>query len=276
MAEDSTPSADRPRNYDGGYMALGREGERIVLRWLWQHPTVVGVTDVRELRVTREADIDCFVKTRDGRITLAEIKTDQHLGVTGNVLFEILRINHTAPPEHAVTLGWAARSPARMLFYYAPSMAAIYACQFNEFRKTVQDWTRVVRAGAKISFVSTDNIKSTINLLVPWHIVSGIFQIQQLAPKSDDERKERVQRKMRERVEKTLNINHETMPLVAQILDETRAIFGEQCRVVYAQENGQTIGKLQEGVILTAEGAGEIAKVPEKTSQSSQQSELDL
>lgn len=173
----SRPSADRQRSYDGGYMAVGKNGEEIVMAWIANHPQTLGVDDVRELRVTRDADIDCFIKTQDGRVTLAEIKTDQHLGVSGNVLFEVLRINHTAPPDRAVTLGWAARSPARTLFYYAPSVSAIYICRFDALRLCFQKWSREARGKMRINVVPTDNIKTTVNVLIPWAAVSDIFQI---------------------------------------------------------------------------------------------------
>ncbi len=35
---------------------------------------------------------------------MAEIKTDAWLGISGNVNFEVLRINHTAHPDKAGTL----------------------------------------------------------------------------------------------------------------------------------------------------------------------------
>lgn len=177
MAINSAPSALRQRSYSGGYMDVGKKGESVVLDWLRRNPQILGVEDLRELRVMREADADCMLTNRDGTISLAEIKTDNYLGVSGNVLFEILRINHTAPPERSATLGWAARSPARYLFYYAPQVNKIYYCKFDDFRKVFQDYTRETRQKMNINIVPTDNIKTTVNVLIPYSRAAGIFVV---------------------------------------------------------------------------------------------------
>ena len=91
----------KERSYNGDYMERGKNAELIVLKWLADNSTVIGVEDLRTLRVMREADVDCSVKLMDGRIVLAEIKSDWHLGKSGNMLFEVLRINHTAIPTTA-------------------------------------------------------------------------------------------------------------------------------------------------------------------------------
>ena len=101
-------------------MEAGRNAEEVVLQWLAEQPWVIGVEDLRSLRVMREADVDCSCQLIDGRNSLLEIKSDRHLGCSGNFLFEVLRINHTAPPNKACVLGWSARSPALQLAYYAP------------------------------------------------------------------------------------------------------------------------------------------------------------
>ena len=70
----TTTGADKPRSYSGDYMELGRQGSDIVLDWLHQRPQVIGVIDWRDVKVVQEADVDFAIKTRDGRITLAEAK----------------------------------------------------------------------------------------------------------------------------------------------------------------------------------------------------------
>jgi hypothetical protein len=164
---DTAPSASRERSYDGDYMAAGRKAETIVLDWLRTRPEVIGVEDLTGLRQMREADVDCSVALMDGRVTLAEIKSDAHLGVSGNVLFEVLRINHTAPHDRAVTLGWSARSPAHWLLFYAPAVGKIYRWSMEDYRNGLQLYAGAERARARMSFVATDKIKSTVNILVP-------------------------------------------------------------------------------------------------------------
>ena len=101
MNQQTTTGADKARSYSGDYMAAGKKAEEIVMRYLQSKPYIIGLNDFRELRAVQEADVDIAIKTIDGRVTLAEIKSDWHLGVSGNVLFEVLRINHTAPPERS-------------------------------------------------------------------------------------------------------------------------------------------------------------------------------
>lgn len=167
MTLDTHPDANRDRDYSGGYMQAGHFAEEAVLAWLRENPAIIGIQDLRQLRVMREADVDCSITLIDGRITLAEVKSDRHLGSSGNFLFEILRINHTAPAEKAITLGWSARSPARQLLYYSPTSNTIHALLMDEFRKSLQTYTQEVRGQTRFRYVPTDKIKSTICILVP-------------------------------------------------------------------------------------------------------------
>lgn len=155
-------------------MADGKKAEEKVLGWLAREPWVIGVEDLRSLRQMREADVDCSVALIDGRVTLAEIKSDRHLGVSGNFLFEVLRINHTAPPEKAVTLGWSSRTPARQILYYAPACDVVHSILADEFRRAMQAYTDVTRKGSRIDYVETDRIKSTINILIPSRFVEAM------------------------------------------------------------------------------------------------------
>lgn len=175
-----TTGADKPRSYNGDYMADGKKAEEIVMNFLRQQPDVIGVDDWSNLQIVHEADVDCAIKTRDGLVTLGEIKSDSHLGQSGNVLFEILRINHTCQHEKAGTLGWSLRSPATFFLYYAPSVARIYICRANSLRKVFQSYTRQARQSVNTIWVNTDSIKSTLNVLLPWEVCKGVFKVYNL------------------------------------------------------------------------------------------------
>ena len=164
---DTTPSADRAKSYASGYMAAGKEGESVVMAWLSRRVNVRHVEDLRDDPEMQAAEIDCRVHTTDGDSSTVEIKSCDHLGVSGNVLFEMLRINHGCGPEHALVMGWAMRSEADWLFYYAPSVSKIYRIGFDDFRRAAQNYTREARWKSFIHFVSTDDVKSTVNLLIP-------------------------------------------------------------------------------------------------------------
>lgn len=173
----AAPSAERQRTYNGDYMRVGRNAEEIVLRWLRANPHVVGIEDLRELRVMHEADVDCVLVTRDGRCPLVEIKSDAHLGVSKNVLFEVLRINHTCTPEKAGGLGWSLRSPATYFMYYAPATDEIWQCRPDDLRKAFQEYTKTARRSTALQWIETDNIKSTLVVLLPVMACEGVFMI---------------------------------------------------------------------------------------------------
>lgn len=170
----AAPSQDLQRSYSGHYMDAGRNAEMIVMKWLRQRPSIIGIDDLRNLKAMREADVDASVRLYDGRIALVEIKSDWHLGVSGNILFEVLRINHTCSSEASCTLGWSARSPAKWLLFYAPQIDAIYMITFNDYRKGMQKFTRDVEPNKHIITVRTDAIKTTLNLLIPETYIQGL------------------------------------------------------------------------------------------------------
>jgi hypothetical protein len=146
---------------------VGTNAERIVMAWLEENPNVVGVRDLRDLRVMREADVDLSILLMDGRVALAEVKSDYHLGVSGNILFEMLRVNHTAPAVACARLGWSAKTPALWVLFYAPQVESIYVISTEDYRKGFQTYTKETREKSRIVWTNTDAIKSTINLLVP-------------------------------------------------------------------------------------------------------------
>lgn len=172
MSCRALPSSNNDRSYNGHYMAAGRNAETIVLSWLKEMPGVIGIEDLRNLRQMREADVDCSLTLYDGRVALAEIKSDWHLGVSGNVIFEVLRINHTCRTDRSCVLGWSARSPAQYVLFYAPQINSIYKISFDDYRAGMQVVTQKNNPVVKV--VRTDKIKTTINLMIPESSIKGI------------------------------------------------------------------------------------------------------
>lgn len=171
--------ADKERSYSGDYMAIGKFAEAVIIPWLRETPQVLGVDDLTNLRPLQEADVDCSIKLIDGRIILAEIKSDKWLRgePRTNVLFEVLRLNHTSPPDKFCVLGWTPRSPAKWLLFYSPTKQKVFKCLFDDLRRCAQRYTREARGDSRISWVNTDSIKSTVNLLIPWDYCQGIFEL---------------------------------------------------------------------------------------------------
>ena len=169
---------DKPRSYNGDYMKTGKKGEEVALAWLKNNPEIMGVIDFRNIREVHEADVDAGIRLYAGPVLLVEIKTDTYLGNTGNVLYEVLRINHHCPHQYAGYLGWSLRSPAQYLIFYAPNRKdgpALYKTTFEAYRKALQKYTQ--NHDLSVLTVHTDDQKTTYNVLVPELDVGNIFEV---------------------------------------------------------------------------------------------------
>lgn len=173
----ATTGTDKHRSYSGDYMAIGKQGEDIVINWLKSNPQILGVTDFRDIREIHEADVDVGVRLYTGQVCLAEIKTDTYLGKTGNILVEVLRINHFSDHKYAGYLGWSLRSPAEFLLFYAPNHTppTIYKTTFKKYRSVLQLYTK--HNEPKFLTIRTDEIKTTYNILIPEIEFQGVFSI---------------------------------------------------------------------------------------------------
>lgn len=169
--------ADKPRSYDGDYMVDGRFGEEVCFELLRRSPNVVEVEDLRDVPKWQQDDVDCRYVVQSGTEYFAEFKSDSHLGRSDNVLFEALRINHTAAPENAGTLGWSFRSAAQWLYYYAPTTEQVYRVWMDDLRRVMQQYTSEARKTVRVDWVSTDSIKSTVNILVPRRYWEPVFKV---------------------------------------------------------------------------------------------------
>ena len=171
----ATTGTNKNRDYNGDYMAIGKQGEKIVMEWLKSRPNVLGVTDFRDIREVHEADIDVGVRLYTGQICLAEIKTDTYLGKSGNILNEVLRINHYSKSQYAGYLGWTLRSPAQWLLYYAPNSRppTIYKAAFSDIRLVLQRFTK--DNDVPFQTIRTDTGKTTYNVLIPESEYTGVF-----------------------------------------------------------------------------------------------------
>jgi len=169
--------ANKNRSYSGDYMNIGKQGEAIVIAWLEKNPHILGVSDFRDIRQIQEADVDVGIRLYTGQVCLAEIKTDTHLGVSNNIIAEVLRINHYSDHRYAGYLGWSFRSPAEFLLFYAPNRnpPAIYKTTFKKYRSVIQLYTK--ENPVKFLEIRTDSGKTTYNILIPEDKFDGLFQI---------------------------------------------------------------------------------------------------
>jgi len=174
-----TPQTGRfkARSYDGDYMKAGKIAEKVIIDWLTSHPDVIEVEDLRDVCEIQHTDMDITVRLRDGTHPLAEIKWDRHLGSTGKVLVEVLRLNHKAPTSVAGVLGWTLRTEARWILYFAPRFGYVYQFQTDALRHCLQCYTDAVRADTEFTWISTDRVKSTLCILLPLTACVGAFTV---------------------------------------------------------------------------------------------------
>ncbi len=159
------PSHDRVRSYNGDYMAQGKSAEALVQKWLCGNQDVISVSDVSDQRYYQDREIDLIITMRDGKEITAEIKSDLHIGKTRNVVFELLRVNHTMNNGSAFVMGWGARSEADHVFYCSVTENKIFSFSMADLRSAAR--STFAGKDAKVLTIPTDNIKSTIVLLVP-------------------------------------------------------------------------------------------------------------
>lgn len=179
--EHAQTGTSKKRSYNGDYMEIARNGEKTVIEWVKARPNVLDIEDLRDVRQVHEADIDIGVRLYMGQVCLAEIKTDTYLGESGNVLNEVLRINHTTKHQYAGYLGWTLRSPARWLLFYAPnnkSGPVIYKATFADVRFVLQKYTK--KHKVYFQTTRTDEIKTTYNILIPEEEYENVFEIYKL------------------------------------------------------------------------------------------------
>ena len=159
------PSHDRVRSYNGDYMAQGKSAEALVQEWLYGNQDVMSVNDVSDQRHYQDLEIDLIITMRNGKEITAEIKSDMHIGKTRHVVFELLRVNQTMNNGSAFVLGWGARSQADHVFYCCGVENKIYSFSMADLRSAAR--STFAGKDPKVITIPTDNIKSTIILLIP-------------------------------------------------------------------------------------------------------------
>lgn len=160
-----SPNANRERSYSGDMMDEGKVAEIVALDFLERHPQIISVDDLRDDPEWQAQDVDFRAHLYDGREWLVDAKSDVHLAGK-NMLFEVLRINHTNG-DFPVRLGWSVHSSAKSFLIYSPSEQRLYSVLKCELNDAMRRETRSIRSLGNWRFIKTDTIKSTIIILIP-------------------------------------------------------------------------------------------------------------
>jgi len=174
----ATPSAQKPRSYDGDYMEDCRKAEAAVLSYLAWNEHIGDVQDVREVKEYQSKDIDFLTMYSAGpfgKLPLSvEAKADKHLGVTGNVLFEVFRTYLGGKAESLLRTGWSWHSEAACFCMWGTVTRLLYVVPAIELRTGLQRALAAERT-LKSSQIQTDANTITFLLLIPEKYVS--FQV---------------------------------------------------------------------------------------------------
>ena len=178
MAELGERGMREEKSYSGELMQKGVKNEEIILHWLQNDISSKGVIDFREFRLAQRIDVDFGIETVDGKIVLAEIKSDKWISVKGNLCFETMRINHYVDDKWFY-LGWGWRSPAQSLIVRNPESNETFVFPFLELRRRVA--SHVAGCGrnfkSNINVTETDKQKTTFNFLIPMSALNGIYKL---------------------------------------------------------------------------------------------------
>lgn len=170
------PDGMRGRSYDGDMMDEGRVAERIVAGWLASEydGRVISVVDDPEWQ-EREVDFLVTSPTRRTALTV-EAKSDRHIANSGNVLFELARVHHTA--STVAYNGWSVFSQAELLVVYCPPASSLYVMRMQHLREGLQAYCRAVRGAMRVIVTPTDTDRTTINVLIPMDYVPNIKTVE--------------------------------------------------------------------------------------------------
>jgi len=172
------PGRQIKRSYSGAYMSAGAETQTTVMEWLRTQPWVSQVKDHTNNMAMQSLEIDCTVILPDKAQATVEIKRDSHLGVSGNVLFELLRTYHNSYSPFG--LGWGGKTCADYFLLHAISVNKVYMCLRSDLQECAQKYLRENTRDVRFVTIPTDADCTTVALLIPWSTCASIFTVYDL------------------------------------------------------------------------------------------------
>lgn len=146
---------------------VGNDAEAIAEQFMAAVPNVKRVIDVSNVIDWQRREVDRRCELANGAWVNVEIKSDRHIHTSRNFSFELARLHHTATPEHCAYLGWSVFSEADRLLVWCPPAQRLYSFLTDDVRRGMQRYTQEVRGNMRTAIVTTDDKRTTINILVP-------------------------------------------------------------------------------------------------------------
>ena len=164
------PDDKRKRSYDGDMMDNGRKAEDAVFMFLMEIKSIDQIDDLRNVPDWQSRDVD-FCVWRNGEPEFIEVKSDESIGRSPNILFEFARINHTSI-DHLARFGWSLFSLADRFAIWSPITKVVFMVGATDLRDGFNRYVRDARKNTRIVPIPTDEIKTTIVFLVPCDYVT--------------------------------------------------------------------------------------------------------
>lgn len=150
---------------NGELLQIGKAAERMAESWFASQ--CLHWIDVSNHANYQRREID-FLATdyRTGHERTYEVKSDQHIHRSGNFLFEPVRIHHTAA-RNCAYLGWSVFTEADYILVWSPPAQCLYVVEASAARQGFQRYTAARRASTRITWITSDAARSTLNVLIP-------------------------------------------------------------------------------------------------------------
>ena len=152
-------------SYNGAIRDVGYVGEEAFERFCRRQQWVEDVRDVRDDIICQRDEID-FIITKWGGITArVEVKTETKLDVSGNILVELTRINHSG--EHQYMLpGWPWRTVSDYIVYYAPATERLHWWTKRDYLAGAYEWVRSRGKNLRTLITETSTERIVISTVV--------------------------------------------------------------------------------------------------------------
>lgn len=154
---------------NGELLPIGKQGEQIAYHFLTRLPNVHHVQNVSDELDYRIKEID-FRVVFPGATVDVEVKSDQHIGRSGNVLLEVLRFQWDEFPFGRI--GWALFSEAARLLVWCPSTSELYVFEMTTLRKALWQYVVSNLNTINLKIIPSDSRRTTLNVCMPLAYVS--------------------------------------------------------------------------------------------------------
>jgi len=155
-----------PPSYYGAIRQVGYQGEAVFEAFCARQSWIEGVRDVRDDPICQRDEIDYIITKTGGFDWRIEVKTESKLDVSGNILIELARINHSGEHQYMMQ-GWPWRTASDYIVYYAPTTERLHWWARRDFLAGAYEWVRSRGKALRTLTTETSTERVVISTVVP-------------------------------------------------------------------------------------------------------------